>query len=236
MSGASKFTTFPTAEPINRAHDDESIQYGSFTYENLTLENCKPGRDPLIQLTCTSPKEGQAGHFKNVVVKNSRSRGAKVVDLGGGPRNKHLEYPVAYYFHDYFGPARVTKVLSGKFPDAMKDGEYRGVDGFTGRDVKAADVGPVVFPTLLEPVDDVPPATIVRSVIRDGEKLIVRGVSEDNGEIERVVVNGVKAEMHQSAPGVVDWEVRVKRSEVVEAKAVDRAGNEEKMVHRVNVK
>ncbi|HEV8292547.1 MAG TPA: G8 domain-containing protein, partial [Tepidisphaeraceae bacterium] len=140
-----------TAEPINRAHDDDSIQYGSFTYENLTMENCKPGRDPLIQLACTSPKEGQAGHFKNVVIKNSRSRGANVVDLGGGPRNKHLEHPVAYYFYDYFGPARLTKVLSGKFPEAMRDGEYKSIDGFTGRDVKAADVGPVVFPTLLEP-------------------------------------------------------------------------------------
>ncbi|HEV8377710.1 MAG TPA: G8 domain-containing protein [Tepidisphaeraceae bacterium] len=221
-----------TAEPINRAHDDDSIQYGSFTYENLTLENCKPGRDPLIQMACTSPKEGQTGHFKNVIVKNSRSRGANIVDLGGGPRNKHLEHPVAYYFHDYFGPARVTKVLSGKFPEAMTDGEYKPIDGFTGKDVKAADVGPVVFPTLLEPVDDAPPATIITSVVRDGEEMKVRGVSQDNGEIDRVLVNGSKAELKQSAPGVVDWEVKVKRSDVVEAKAVDGAGNEEKMPQR----
>ena len=55
------------SEPINRGHDDESIQYGSFTYENLTLENCHSGSNPPIQLTCTSPLPGQSGHFQNVV-------------------------------------------------------------------------------------------------------------------------------------------------------------------------
>jgi hypothetical protein len=225
-----------TAEPINRGHDDESIQYGSFTFENLTLENCKPGRDPLIQLACTTPRTGAEGHFKNVVIRNSGSRRANVVDLGGGPRNGKLEQPVAYLFHDFPAVGKVTKVLSGKFPAAMNDGQYEQVAGFTGKDVKAAEVGAVVFPTLLEPVDDLPPATIVRSIVREGEELRVRGVSQDNGEIERVLVNGEKAELKLSAPGVVDWEVRVKRTEVVEAKAMDRAGNEETMVHRVVVK
>ncbi|HEV8291205.1 MAG TPA: hypothetical protein VGP94_04760, partial [Tepidisphaeraceae bacterium] len=88
----------------------------------------------------------------------------------------------------------------------------------------------------LEPVDDVPPATIVTSAVGDREEMIVRGVTEDNGEIDRVLVNGVKAQLHQSAPGVVDWQARVKKDNVVEAKAVDRAGNEEKMLHRMLVK
>jgi hypothetical protein len=66
--------------------------------------------------------------------------------------------------------------------------------------------------------------------------LKVRGVSQDNGEIDRVLVNGTKAQLHQSAPGVVDWEVRVKKSDTVEAKAVDRAGNEEKMAQKVEVR
>jgi hypothetical protein len=46
------------SEPINRGHDDESIQYGDFTYERVTLANCRVGRDPLIQLACTAPHEG----------------------------------------------------------------------------------------------------------------------------------------------------------------------------------
>jgi hypothetical protein len=76
----------------------------------------------------------------------------------------------------------------------------------------------------------------VTSVVRDGDELKVRGVSEDNGEIERVLVNGMRAQIHQSAPGVVDWEIRLKKSDAVEVKAVDRAGNEEKMGQRVAVK
>jgi hypothetical protein len=34
----------------------------------------------------------------------------------------------------------------------------------------------------------------------------------------------------------VDWAVQVKKSGVVEAKAVDRSGNEEKMLQRVVIK
>jgi hypothetical protein len=224
-----------TAEPINRAHDDDSIQYGSFTYENLTLENCKPGRDPLIQLACTAPKSGCEGHFRNVVVKNSRSRRANVVDLGGGPRNKHLEWPVAYYFHDFFGAGRVTKVLSGKFPDAMNDGEYKSIEGFTGKDVKGAEIGGVVFPVLLEPVDDLPPATIVTSIRVEGDQIRVAGVTQDNGEVESVFVNGAKALVRSAAPGIVEWEAKVQKAGMIEAKAMDKAGNEEKMTHQVKV-
>jgi hypothetical protein len=73
-------------------------------------------------------------------------------------------------------------------------------------------------------------------VLRDGDELHVRGVSQDNGEIDRVLVNGAKAILHQSAPGVVDWEVTIRKGDLVEAKAIDRAGNEEKMPQRVVTK
>jgi hypothetical protein len=46
------------SEPINRGHDDESVQYGTFTYDDVRLENCRVGRDPLIQMACTSPRAG----------------------------------------------------------------------------------------------------------------------------------------------------------------------------------
>jgi hypothetical protein len=220
------------AEPINRGHDDDSIQHGSFTYENLTLENCRVGRDPLIQLTCTSPTAGQAGHFRGLVLKNSSSQQGKVVDLGGGPRSEALQNGVAYYIHDYPTAGGVTRVVSARFPEMMKDGEYRAVEGFTGRDVRAARVDPVPFPTLLQPVDDLPPATLITSVRRSGGKLIVRGVAEDNGEIASVSVNGEPARL-TAAGGVMDWEITLvapKGGRLV-ARAVDRAGNPEKMPH-----
>jgi hypothetical protein len=221
------------SEPINRGHDDDSIQYGTFTYENLTLENCRIGRDPLIQFTCTSPFPGQTGHFRNLVLKNSRSHDANVVDLGGGPRNEKLENGVVYYFHDFFGPGKTTKVVSARFPDLMKDGNYGSIEGFTGKDVRAAEVATVPFPVLLEPVDDLPPVTVILSVRREGNRLRVKGTTEDNGDIASVMVNGHPAALQASAPGIADWEIVVPTptNGILLAKAADKAGNIEKQGH-----
>src|SRR5205814_10656557 len=145
----------------------------------------------------------------------------------------HLEHAVAYYFYDYSGAGHITKVLSDRFPGAMNDGNYQAFAGFTGPDVKAAELGGVIFPQLLEPVDDVPPATIITSIVRNGDGMRVRGVSEDNGEIESVIVNGKNARLHESAAGVVDWEIQIESARLIEAKAKDGAGNAEVMSHRL---
>ncbi|HET6247498.1 MAG TPA: G8 domain-containing protein [Tepidisphaeraceae bacterium] len=219
------------AEPINRGHDDESIQYGSFTYENLTLENCHSGYNPPIQLTCTSPLSGQSGHFKNVVLKNTTSD-VQIVDLGGGPRNDKLENAVPYYFHDYPRPGTTTKVVSVHFPQNMTDGVYKSIKGFTGPDVRATEIPEVPFPELLHPIDDLPPATIITNLTRthDG-KVAVTGVSEDNGDIESITVNDRPAAVISSANGIVDWQINldVAAGKPVEARATDKAGNVEKM-------
>ena len=217
------------SEPINRGHDDESIQYGSFTYENLTLENCHSGYNPPIQLTCTSPKPGQSGHFKNVILKNTTSD-VQIVDLGGGPRNDKLENAVPYYFHDYPTPGTTTKVVSIHFPQNMTDGVYRSIKGFTGPDVRAAEIPEVPFPNLLEPVDDLPPATIVTAMKRTSDgKLLVRGVSEDNGDIASISVNGQPATINATCNGVVDWQITIDAAvgKAIEARATDKAGNVE---------
>jgi hypothetical protein len=221
------------SEPINRGHDDESIQYGTFTYDNLTILNSRIGRDPLIQMACTSPVPGQAGHFRNVTIRNSDSRQAKVVDLGGGPRNSKLENPVAYYFHDFFGSGRTTKVVSGKFPETLTSADFKPVDSFTGPDVRAADVTGVEFPTLLDAVDDLPPATIITSVRTAADKVLVRGTSHDNGEIESITVNGRRATVLTNHAGVIDWEMTIDRAADgnVVARAKDQAGNHENMGH-----
>lgn len=226
------------SEPINRGHDDESIQYGSFTYENLTLENCRIGRDPLIQLTCTSPKPGQRGDFRNVIIKNSTSHDSNIVDLGGGPRNDKLENGVIYYFHDLPTPGRAMKVVSVHFPQLMNDGEYKSIPGFTGLDVRAAEVPDPPFPKLLDPIDDLPPATIITSVEKNAGKLRIRGVSEDNGRIAKVCVNDQPCKFVSAHDSVVDWEISIDANnvKVVQARATDAAGNVEKMpaVWRIN--
>src|SRR5439155_22127509 len=150
-----------SAEPINRGHDDESIQFGSFTYDRLSIENCSG--IPLIQPSCTAPTDGLEGHFRNLrVVTAGYPREQRVVDLGVGPvlPDEKLIKGVAYYFHDSSGggAGKALRVVSVKFPDLMKDGrDYKSLAGFTGKGVRAAEVDGVAFPTLLEPLDDLPP-------------------------------------------------------------------------------
>jgi hypothetical protein len=223
------------AEPINRGHDDESIQHGTFTYEDLTISNCRIGRDPLIQLACTSPRKGQAGHFRNVVIRNSKSSQAGVVDLGGGPRNDKLENGVAYYFHG-LPEGRITRVVSARFEEMMEGGGYGPVEGFTGKDVRAAEVAGVEFPVLLQPVDDLPPATAITRIARDGDALVVRGVTSDNEGIAAVAVSGAAAAVLAEHAGVADWEARIPPPlpDVLSAGARDRAGNEERTPHEID--
>lgn len=221
------------SEPINRGHDDESIQYGDFTYENVQLINCRSGRDPLIQLACTSPKAGTAGHFRNVSWPGSESRQGKVVDLGGGPRNDKLENAVTYFFHGYPAAGDVTKVMSTKFP-AAGGAEFASVEKFTGRDVRAAKSAPVAFPQLLAPVDDLPPATVITSARKQADgKLLVRGVTQDNGEVAEVTVNGQKARLVTQHAGVADWELTLSAAKELTASARDKAGNAERNAHKL---
>lgn len=223
------------SEPINRGHDDESIQHGDFTYENVRLVDCRSGRDPLIQLACTSPRTGTAGHFKNVSWPGSESRAGKVVDLGGGPRNSKLENAVTYYFHGYPATGDVTKVVSTKFP-ASAGAEFGSVEKFTGKDVRAAKSAPVAFPQLLAPVDDLPPATVITSARRQADgKLLVRGVTQDNGEVTEITVNSQRAKITTQQAGVADWEITLPAAAEITASARDRAGNTEKASHRLKV-
>jgi hypothetical protein len=220
------------SEPINRGHDDASIQYGDFTYERVRLANCRVGRDPLIQLACTAPKEGVSGHFRDLHIENSRSTMANVVDLGGGPRNDKLQYPVSYYFHE---PEMTRRVVSVKFPDATKTGGFVQVANWTGPDVVAAEVKDVPFPVLLDPKDELPPATLITRVRRDGETLHLKGVTQDNGSVAGVTVNGAAAKIISQQAGVADWEVSVPAAHEVTAKARDAAGNEERWVQVVSL-
>jgi len=224
-------------EPINRGHDDASYQDGSFTYENLTLEDCRCGRDPLIQMACTSANTNQSGHFRNVSIKNSRSV-SQVVDLGGGPRNPKLQNPLVYYFHDLPEPGKTIKVISTAFPQALADGDYQPIPKFTGKDVVATEVTGIAFPKLLEPIDDLPPSTIIRSIHRDNGKLTITGVTTDNGDIASVTVNGHAAKLTPSAPGVVDWQIQLDApaDAKVIAKAVDVAGNQELVGHVLDLR
>jgi hypothetical protein len=68
-------------------------------------------------------------------------------------------------------------------------------------------------------------------------KLIVRGVSHDNGSIAAITVNGVTATILSENAGVVDWTVTLDapaEGKIV-AFATDETGNVERLPHEVSV-
>jgi hypothetical protein len=214
-------------------YDAVSVQHGPFTCENITFEACRCGQ-PFFALNATAPHDGVVGHFRNIVVSDSRAREGAVNDYVSLKIN--LDHGVSYYFHDYPAKGRTTRVVSTRFPDLMKDGHYRSIDAFTGDKARAADVPAVPFPVLLEPADDLPPATVITSVKAAGADVVVRGTTSDNGVVTKVVVNGREA--RALAPNFAEWEAvlaGVKPGELkLTAHAEDAAGNIERRPHVVS--
>jgi hypothetical protein len=208
-----------------------SIQPGPYTVENVTFDNYGRSKDGrLIVLHATSPQEGQYAHFRNIVVKDSEA--VMVDDTVPGP-GRNLLHGITYYFHDPLQKGQATKVVSVKYPELMTDGDYQSLEGFTGTNARAIQVKNVEFPALLDPVDDLPPASLITSVRLSGGKIHVRGVSHDNGVLDSVTVNGAKAAILSAVAGVVDWEITLDRpgNGRLEARSRDKDGNVEKVTH-----
>jgi RNA polymerase sigma factor (sigma-70 family) len=93
------------------------------------------------------------------------------------------------------------------------------------------------FPKPLDPVDDLPPVTVITHTRRlVGDKLEVRGSSTDNGEVKKVLVNGRPARAVQA--NFAEWVVvleGVRRGMSVRAWAEDASGNVEKRPHVLQV-
>src|SRR5262249_30534001 len=170
---------------------------------------------------------------------------APLVNLGGGPRPQPTtKQGVPVYLHDYYGPGRHAMVVSTRSPEYKADPQrYHEEPPLTGDESRVAEVKDIAFPKLLDPVDDVPPATIITSPTRGmpaklvNGTLIVRGTTTDNFLTRRVTINGIEAtstdfNFHQ-------WEVKLtglKPGKLkLEAKAGDAAGNVEQMVHRLEI-
>jgi hypothetical protein len=139
---------------------------------------------------------------------------------------------VPMYFHDHFGPGRTAKVLSAKAEEAKAGPDRFGaVSGLTSKGTRAAEVKGVAFPNLLEPVDDLPPATVITHVRREGDRLLVRGITADNGVVKRVLVN--EREAQPTDGNFAQWQIELPAAARVSAYAEDAAGNKEKSPHVV---
>jgi hypothetical protein len=227
------------AEPFNRGMDDASAQLGVITVDGLTFETgYGNSTTPLVQISDINLSGDAATHFRKLKVLRPEQFQDRwpLANRGVGPRVPPVTGGVPIYIHDYYGPGRHAKIVSTAAEDLLSDGEkYVSEPPLTGNEAKVAEVEDVAWPKLLDPVDDVPPATIITAVQRDGGKLTVVGVSHDNGEITKVLVNGKPAEVVSRAAGVVDWKITLPSAGdgKVEAHAVDNAGNVEQTVHRL---
>jgi G8 domain len=118
-------------------------------------------------------------------------------------------------------------IVSCSGQDVPEQTRYAFVSGKP--DNKEAD-----FPRPLDPIDDLPPATVVTHVgsLAVG-KLVVRGTTADNGKVVKVLVNGQAA--RALTANFAEWEVvldGVRPGAVkISAHAEDEAGNVEKRPH-----
>jgi hypothetical protein len=231
------------SEPFNRGHDDLSIQHGPLTVDGLTFEGVRgyPTSIPLIQISDNNPGGAAVSHFRNLkVLRQDNGNRRPVVNTGGG---LHItpETPkgVPVYLHDYYDPGRHAKVAATNAKDFGADGlAYRDEPPLTGHESRVAEVRDVAFPQLLDPVDDLPPATVITHWRRTGKQVIVRGTTSENGTVKRVLVNGIEARALR--PNHAEWEAvleNVPSGEVkLQAHAEDAAGNVEKCPHVVVLK
>jgi hypothetical protein len=239
------------AEPFNRGQDDDSDQAGVITVDGLHFKGRRYGAGmPFIQISDNNLSGNAESHFRNVTAPDASSEGnprnvKPLVNRGGGRVVKpETAAGVPVYLHDHYGEGRHAKIVSTVAKDFGADGlKYEQQYPVTGREAAAAEVTGIAFPKLLDPVDDMPPATAITfpavgvAVKATGGKLVVRGTTTDDWGTARVVVNGVEAKdadynFHQ-------WEVELTGvkpgTHVIEAYAVDAAGNRELTPHRVTV-
>jgi hypothetical protein len=229
-------------EPFNRGHDDDSIQYGALTVDGLTFAGFRMSSIPLIQISDDNPTGLAESHFRNVKLIDRRDNNHRaLVNLGGGPRpTPKTPKGVPIYLHDYYGPDRHAKVVSTRARDWIGDGNvYHEEPPLTGDESRVAEVHDIPFPKLLDPVDDLPPATVITHVGRPVVgKLTVRGTTSDNGVVTKVLVNGRAA--RPLAPNFAEWEVVLEVAQsgkvTLTAHAEDAAGNVEKQPHVVVVR
>jgi hypothetical protein len=239
------------SEPFNRGLDDDSTQFGMIAVDGLTFDGLGHSSIPMIQMSDNNPTGKAESHFRNVKIENRRDadrradRQRALADRGGGAEiEPKTPTSVPVYLHDYFGPGRHAKIVSTHAKDfSQADKSYRDERPLTGRDSRVAEVQDVPFPKLLDPVDDLPPASIVswprvgHAARLEGGALVVRGTTTDNGRVKRVVVNGVEA--HSTDYDFTQWEARlsgVKPGKLtLEAHAEDESGNAEITRHRLTI-
>lgn len=225
-------------EPFNRGHDDQSAQYGVLSVDGLTFDGCRSGGMPLIQISDNNPGGAAVTHLRNVKTVNwkDNSKARSLVNLGGGPRPQpKTTQGVPIVLHDWYGKGRHAMVVSTRSGEFKKDPDkFRADFPLTGDESRVVEVNDAEFPKLLDPVDDLPPTTVITHVTRTASgKLLVRGTTADNGTVTKVLVNGRQA--RALTPNFAEWEVILDMAPHVRAHSLDAARNVEPRPHVIAI-
>lgn len=226
-------------EPFNRGHDDDSAQHGVLAVDGLTFDNIRSGGMPLIQISDDNMTGSAVSHFRNVKLVNwtDNSRQKALVNLGGGPRPQpKTEKGVTIYVHNWFGEGKTAMVVSTRSPEfKAHPNDFRSEDQLTGDESRAAETTSVEFPTPVIPVDDLPPATVITSVLKRDGRLLVSGTCSDNGTVKQVLVSGSEAKA--TSANFATWEIELEAGgKSISAHAEDEAANVEKLAHEIALK
>jgi hypothetical protein len=235
----------PSTEPFHRLiHDGGGSMEGNLrlTVDGLTFEGISGGvGDPLIHIFDIQAI-AKTAHFRNVKhddrVGDSKRELLHVSPVVPAPPQTPQDV-MPVYLHDYYGPGRHAKAVWIHSTHYANDGiKYHEEKPLSGRQygmaTVVAEVSDIEFPKLLDPVDDLPPTTVITDVSKLGEgRLTVRGTTADNGTVKRVLVNGTEAKA--LAPNFTEWEVTLEKAPngaiQLEAYGEDAAGNVEKNRH-----
>src|SRR5262249_34952096 len=158
--------------PFAPGYNGASIQNGALTVDGLTFDY-HYGRGPGIYLSENNPTGKGESHFRNIRVIKRKDDGWTMTGLFDyretyqGIDQTWTGVPV--YFHDYCGPGKAAKVLSVKARELATGGsKFRHESGLTGKSTRATEVKGVAFPKLLDPVDDLPPTSVITHVRKSG--------------------------------------------------------------------
>ena len=225
-------------EPFNRGLDDQSLQHGKITVDGLTFSKMRYSGMPMIQISANNASGDAESHFRNVKVLDwTGNRKRALVNLGGGPRlTPKTEKGVPVYIHNWYGKGEHARVISTRAKEYAKvKKDYKSDEPLTGNESRVKKVKNVEFPQILDPVDDLPPVTVITSIRRSNDQLILTGVATDNGDIAGINVLQTKARIVHKEAGVVDWQVIIPmpRNGQVVANSIDAAGNVEQTGHRL---
>jgi hypothetical protein len=137
-------------------------------------------------------------------------------------------------------PKEIAEKRAAEFKAALARGDLK---PFTmnplapAPDLPRASVTTADFPAPLDPVDNLPPSTVITAASPKGSaELTVRGTTADGGTVVQVLVNG--RETVALRPNFAEWEVIVPWPEgggMLSAFARDAAGNVETRPHETKV-